>query len=104
MYAIVEIGGQQFKVSKDDVIKTQLLQNKVGDKIEFDKVLFVSDDKNVKVGTPVVKNAKIEGTIVDQMKDKKVTIFKKKRRKGYRVKRGHRQPLTRVKIDNIVLK
>ncbi len=104
MYAIVEIGGQQFKVSKDDVIKTQLLENKVGDKIEFDKVLFVSDDNKTKVGTPFVKNVKIEGTILDQTKDKKVTIFKKKRRKGYEVKRGHRQPLTKVKIENIVLK
>ncbi len=102
MYAIVNIAGHQFKVTKDAVISTQKVEGKAGDKVEFDRLMLLSTDKNVKVGTPYIEGASIQATVVDQIKDKKVVIFKKKRRKGYKLKRGHRQPKTRLKIDKIV--
>jgi large subunit ribosomal protein L21 len=102
MYAIVNIAGHQFKVTKDSVISTQKVEGEAGDKVEFDRVMLLSTDKNIKVGTPYIEGASIQATVVDQIKDKKVVIFKKKRRKGYKLKRGHRQPKTRLKIDKIV--
>ena len=102
MYAIVDIAGQQFKVSKDDVVMAQRLQGDEGSEVEFDKVLLLSGDDGVKVGSPFVDGAKVTASIVEHEKDDKVIVFKKKRRKGYKVKNGHRQPLTKLQIKDIV--
>lgn len=101
MYAVVKIGGHQYKVKEDQTLFVNRL-NSDDDKITLEDVLLVKDSKgNVKVGQPVVEGAKVEATIVDHLKADKVIVFKKKRRKGYRVKNGHRQPITQLKIDKI---
>ncbi|MEM6286907.1 MAG: 50S ribosomal protein L21, partial [Bacteroidota bacterium] len=92
MYAIVEIGGKQFKVAKDDRLYVPRLQAEVGDAVTFDRVLLVSGDDGVSVGTPTVEGASVTATVLDHVKGDKIIVFKKKRRKGYRVKNGHRQP------------
>ncbi len=101
MYAIIEYAGKQFRVEKDMMVKLPLVQAGAGIKIEFDKVLMVDDGKAVKVGQPVLDGVKITGKVVEHDRDKKVIVFKKKRRKGYKVKNGHRQPYTMVQIGNI---
>ena len=101
MYAIVEIAGQQFKVEKDQKIFVHRLDGNEGDAVDFDKVLLVDEDGQVKVGTPVVKGAKVSGKILEHMKGDKVKVFKKKRRKGYQKMNGHRQLFTRVQIESI---
>ena len=101
MYAIVEIAGQQFKVEKDQQIFVHRLDQKEGDKVSFDNVLLVDNDGKVKVGAPAVKGATVDATVVEHLKGDKVIVFKKKRRKGYRKKNGHRQYLTSLKINNI---
>ncbi len=101
MYAIVEIAGTQVKVEKDKYYYTPLLEGKDGDKVEFDNVLLVDDDGKVKVGSPSVKGSKVTGKILGQQKGDKVIVFKKKRRKGYKVKNGHRQQFTKVLIEDI---
>ncbi len=103
MYAMVEIGGQQFRVEKDKTINTQKLHGEVGDNVNFDRVLLVAEGEQIRIGQPTVKGANVAGTIVDQFRDEKVLIFKKKRRKSYRRKNGHRQSLTKVRIDTISL-
>jgi large subunit ribosomal protein L21 len=101
MYAVVEIGGHQYKVSENDRIYVNRL-NTDDEKISFDRVFLIKDDKNnVKVGKPVIDNAKVDAKILDHLKDDKVIVFKKKRRKGYKVKRGHRQHLTQLQIEKI---
>ena len=101
MYAIVDIAGKQFKVTKDQQIFAPKLSGEAGDKIEFKEVLLVDNDGKVKVGNPTVKGAKVSGKIVEHLKGDKVIVFKKKRRKGYKVKNGHRQSFTKIKIDSI---
>ncbi len=101
MYAIVEIAGQQFKVAKDDKIFVNRLSNNEGESVDFENVLLVAD-KNVKVGTPTVKGAKVSAKVLSHLKGDKVIVFKKKRRKGYRVKNGFRAALTQIQIENIV--
>ncbi len=101
MYAIVEIAGTQVKVEKDKFYYTPLLEGKDGDKVEFDQVLLVDNDGKVKVGAPSIKGAKVTGKILGHQKDDKVVVFKKKRRKGYKVKNGHRQQFTKVLIEDI---
>lgn len=101
MYAIVEIAGTQVKVEKDKFYYTPLLEGKDGDKVEFDNVLLVDNDGKVKVGAPTVKGAKVTGKILGHQKGDKVIVFKKKRRKGYKVKNGHRQQFTKVLIEDI---
>lgn len=103
MYAIVEIAGHQFKVSKDDVILAPNLVGDVGNEIELDRVLMTAVDDDVKIGDPVVKGAQVKATIVNFEKGKKVIVFKKKRRKGFQKIHGHREHLTRLKIDDIVV-
>ncbi len=103
MYAVVEVGGHQFKVQKDDEILAPKIEGKEGATVELDKVFLTSDEKGVKVGNPVIKKAKVKAKIVAFERGDKVIVFKKKRRKGYKVKRGHRQDLTRLKIEDIVL-
>ena len=101
MYAIVKIADKQFQVEKDIIVNVPLLNNKVGDKIEFDRVLLYSDGSKVKIGNPVVKGAKVSAEVVGHDRDKKVIVFRKKRRKGFKVKRGHRQDFTKVKITKL---
>lgn len=102
MYAIIKTGGKQYKVSEGDLVRVEKLPYKVGDTVEFDQVLLVSGDE-VKVGSPVIENAKVTATVEDQNKDKKIVVFKYKPKKQYRKKHGHRQPYTLVKIDSISL-
>lgn len=102
MYAIVEIAGQQFKIEKDQKIFVHRLKADEGSKVNFDNVLLVDNDGNVKVGTPSVEGAKVSATIVNHLRGKKVLVFKKKRRKGYQTLNGHRDDLTCIQIDEII--
>lgn len=101
MYAIVEIAGQQFKVAKDQKVFVHRLEAKAGTKVSFDQVLLLDDGGKVTVGAPAIANASVEAKVVKHLKDDKVIVFKKKRRKGYRVKNGHRQSLTEIVIESI---
>ncbi len=101
MYAIVEIGGQQFKIEKDQKIFVNLLDGEAGTEMDFDRVLLVADGDNVRVGTPVVEGAKVKAMVLAQVKADKILVFKKKRRKGYQKMNGHRQPLTQIQIEEI---
>lgn len=101
MYAIVDISGKQFKVEKDQKIFAPLMEGKEGTKVEFDKVMLIDNDGKVKVGAPTVKGSSVSGKILGHVKGDKVIVFKKKRRKGYKVKNGHRQDYTEVLIENI---
>ena len=103
MYAIVEISGKQYKVRENDRLYVPRLQDAPDSKISFDRVLLVSNDKSVSVGTPVVEGASVEATVLDHVKADKVLVFKKKRRKRYKVKRGHRQPYTQILVDKLAL-
>jgi len=103
MYAIVEIAGKQFRVEKGSEVITPRLPFEEGSETEFDRVLLVREPDGVRVGTPTVEGAKVKATVVAHGRDEKVIVFKKKRRKGYKVKRGHRQPHTVVRIDDIVV-
>ncbi|MGQ7870562.1 50S ribosomal protein L21 [Sunxiuqinia sp. sy24] len=102
MYAIVEIAGQQFKVEKDKKIFVHRLQEEEGANVEFSNVLLVDNDGDVKVGTPKVDGAKVSAKVLEHMKGDKVIVFKKKRRKGYKKKNGHRQYLTQIQIEEII--
>jgi len=104
MYAIVEIAGQQFKVEKDQQIFVHRLDNKEGAKVEFDNVLLIDNKAKVNVGAPAISGAKVTAKVLGHMKGDKVIVFKKKRRKGYRVKNGHRQSFTQIEIQSIVEK
>jgi large subunit ribosomal protein L21 len=103
MYAVVEIAGRQFKVSQNDSILVPTLKEKTGATVKFDRILLLEGDEGVTVGHPTVSGAAVEATVLGQVKGDKVIVFKKKRRKGYRVKRGHRQAYTRVQITNIAV-
>ena len=101
MYAIVEIAGQQFKVVQDQKLFVHRLADKEGDKVSFDKVYLLDDGKKVTLGAPAITGASVEAKVVSHLKGDKVIVFKKKRRKGYRVKNGHRQALTELVIEKI---
>ena len=101
MYAIVEIAGQQFKVEKGRTLYTHRLEGDVNAALVFDKVLLVDNSGAVSVGTPTVSGASVKATILEHLKGEKVIVFKKKRRKGYVKKNGHRQYLTKIQIDEI---
>jgi len=101
MYAIVEIAGQQFKVEEGKKIFVHRLKAENGKKVEFDQVLLIEDNGKVTVGEPVIKDAVVEAKVLEHLKGDKVIVFKKKRRKGYRVKNGHRQYFTQVEIVSI---
>jgi len=103
MYAIVEVGGMQWKVEKDRTIRVPKLDADPGKTVEIKEVLLVVDKDQVNIGQPFVSNATVVATVVDHGKDKKVMVFKKKRRKGYQVKRGHRQDFTVLKIADIAV-
>ena len=101
MNAVVEISGKQFKVSKDTKLYVHRLDAKEGAKVSFENVLLLDNGKNLLVGTPNVKGASVEAKVLKHLKDDKVIVFKKKRRKGYRVKNGHRQALTEIVIEKV---
>jgi len=103
MYAIVEIAGQQFKVEKDQKVFVHRLNAEVGAKLDFDKVLLVDNGGKITLGAPAINGAKISVEVVEHVKGDKVIVFKKKRRKGYRKKNGHRQSFTAIKISDINL-
>ena len=101
MYAIIETGGKQYRVQEGDVITVEKLDVNAGDKVELDKVLVLSDDNGLKVGTPYVEGAKVIAEAVENGKGKKVIIFKYKAKKDYRKKQGHRQPYTMIEIKSL---
>ena len=104
MYAIVEMAGQQFKVAKDQKVYVHRLQTEEGKKVVFDNVLLLADGSNITVGAPAIDGAAVEAKVVKHLKGDKVIVFKKKRRKGYKTKNGHRQSLTEIVIESIVAK
>lgn len=101
MFAIVEIAGQQFKVAANQELFVHRLDAKEGDSVSFDNVLLTSDGKKTNVGTPNLNGAKVKATVLEHLKGDKVIVFKKKRRKGYRVKNGHRQSFSKIKVESI---
>jgi large subunit ribosomal protein L21 len=101
MYAIIRTGGKQYQVAAGDTLRVEKLAGEVGDTIELSDVLLVADGDDVKVGKPVVEGAKVVAKIAEQGKAKKVLVFKKKKRKGYKVLRGHRQMFTALSIEEI---
>mgnify|MGYP003572317959 FL=1 len=102
MYAIVEIAGQQFKVAKDQKVFVHRLATEEGKQVAFDNVLLIGDEGKVTVGAPVIEGAQVGAKVLKHLKGDKVIVFKKKRRKGYRVKNGHRQSLSQIVIESIV--
>ena len=103
-FAIIETGGKQYKVSASNILKIEKLDIKKGNKVEFKKVLLVNDDKTVEIGDPTVSGAVVEGMLLDNIKDRKVIVFKKRRRQNSRKRYGHRQPLSKVQITKIMSK
>jgi len=103
-FAIIETGGKQYKVSASNILKVEKLDIKKGNKVEFKKVLLVNDDKTVEIGDPTVSGAVVEGLLLDNIKDRKVIVFKKRRRQNSRKRYGHRQPLSKVQITKIMSK
>ena len=103
MYAVVEISGSQMKVEEGDRVRVPRLQADAGEKIVFDRVLLVSRDGDTLVGTPQVENAAVEARVLEHGLGRKITVFKMKRRKGFRRKNGHRQPFTELQIDGITV-
>jgi len=101
MFAIVNISGKQYRVEKGDQIKVALLETESGKKVKFENVLLTDDGKKVTIGNPVVSGATVSGTVINHGRDRKVIVFKKKRRKGYRRKNGHRQDFSLIQIDSI---
>ena len=102
MFAVIKSGGKQYKVAKDDVIRVEKLDAEAGASVDFNEVLLVGDDKGQTVGAPLVDGASVAATVLEQMRDRKIIIFKKKRRQNYRRKNGHRQHLTVLRIDEIL--
>lgn len=101
MYAVIKTGGKQYRVTEGDVLKVEKLSGEVGGDIEFSEVLAVGEGGDVKIGTPVVEGATVQAEVLEHGKNKKVLVFKKKRRKGYSRKHGHRQHFTNVRIKSI---
>jgi large subunit ribosomal protein L21 len=101
MYAIVEIGGQQFKVQKDQKLFVNLMEEAEGSDFDIERVLLLADGENIRVGQPLVEGARVKAKVLANVKADKVLVFKKKRRKGYQKLNGHRQPLTQIQIEEI---
>jgi len=104
MYAIVDIAGQQFKIENEQEVIVHRLEGEVGSKVEFDQIMLLENNGKIAVGKPFIEGAKVTATILSHLKGDKVTIFKKKRRKGYQKSSGHRQFLTKLQIENIAEK
>src|SRR5215471_3184428 len=103
MYAVIRTGGKQYRVMPGQTVRLEELAGEVGAKIQLADVLMIENDGNVTVGSPLVANAKVEATVVEQDRAKKILVFKKKRKKQYRRTAGHRQDYTAVRIDNIIV-
>ncbi|MCB2182747.1 MAG: 50S ribosomal protein L21 [Desulfobulbaceae bacterium] len=103
MYAIIRTGGKQYQVAAGERLRVEKLAGEVGETVELDDVLLVADGEDIKVGQPVIDGAKVTAQIVEQDKDKKIIVFKKKKRKGYKLRKGHRQPYTALEIKDISL-
>ncbi len=101
MFAVVEIAGQQYKVAKSDKLYVPKMNSEVGAKVKIDKVLLVGDETKTTIGAPYIKGASVEAKVLGHMQDDKVTVFKKKKRKGYRVRRGHRQQYTQIEVTKV---
>jgi len=101
MYAVVRTGGKQLRVAPGDAVRVEKIEGAVGDRVELDEVLLVSGEGEAKIGTPLVEGAKVVGVITAQGRAEKITVFKMKRRKGYRRKAGHRQYYTEVQVEGI---
>ncbi len=101
MFAVVKTGGKQYRVAEGDVIKVEKLEGEAGKKIKLEEVLMIGDGKGVKVGEPLIKGANVTAEVLEQKKDKKITVFKKKRRHNYRRKKGHRQEITVLRVTKI---
>jgi large subunit ribosomal protein L21 len=101
VYAIVDVGGRQFKVFPDRVVRIPRIASQVGEAVDLERILLLSDGKNVEIGKPFIEGKKLHAEVIRHGKEKKVIVFKKKRRKNYRRKRGHRQPFTEVLIKDI---
>ena len=104
MYAVVNSGGKQYKVQQDEILRVEKISGDVGSPVTFDRVLMFSDGENISIGQPVLENVAVEGHIVEQGKAKKIIVFKYKKRKRFRRKKGHRQEFTAVQIDSITAK
>jgi large subunit ribosomal protein L21 len=100
-YAVIRTGGKQYRVAPGDLVRVERLEGDVGSAVEFAEVLLASADDAVRIGTPLVSGARVRGTIVAQGRDRKILVFKKKRRKNYRRRRGHRQSITTVRVTEI---
>jgi large subunit ribosomal protein L21 len=103
MYAVIETGGKQYRVSEGDVVRVESLSSSVGDEVSISEVHLVADGKKVQVGQPTIEGASVTGTVIQEGRGRKVIAFKKKRRKGYKRKIGHRQNYTALRIDKIVV-
>ena len=103
MYAVIKTGGKQYRVDPGKEVRVEKLDGELGDPVTFDQVLMASDGENIRVGKPFLEDTKVVGRITQQGKNKKILVFKYKRRKGYRKKMGHRQQFTQIKIDEIML-
>jgi large subunit ribosomal protein L21 len=103
MYAVIKSGGKQYRVAPGQTIRLEKVAGEVGAKIELGNILLVENDGNVQVGSPLVANAKIQATVVEHDRAKRILVFKKKRKKQYRRTQGHRQDYTAVRIDNIIV-
>ena len=101
MYAIIDVGGRQLRVSPEEVVRVPLMKAEVGAPVTFDRVFALRTDGDLKLGTPTVKGAKVTGEVISHGKADKIIVYKYKRRKFYRRKKGHRQPYTEVKISDI---
>lgn len=102
MYAIMKTGGKQYKVGEGNIIKIEKLPAEVGEKITFEEIIFLTDGEgNVKIGDPHISGAKVIAEVLEQGRDKKIVVYKYKKRKNYHKKQGHRQPFTRIKIEKI---
>ena len=101
MFAVIETGGKQFKIKSGDIIKVEKLETDIGETVKFDNVLFLSDGKEVLCGTPNLENVNVEAEVLEHGRDKKVLVFKKRRRKDYKKRYGHRQYFTKLRITDI---
>ncbi len=101
MFAVVRTGGKQLRVAPGESVRVEKLAGAIGDTVELDEVLLLGGEGDPRIGTPLVEGAKVVGTIIDQARGPKLTIFKMKRRKGYRRKAGHRQPYTEIRVDRV---
>jgi large subunit ribosomal protein L21 len=101
LYAVIKTGGKQYKVNEGSVLKVEKLEAQPGDRITLDQVLMIGDDDGVKIGDPLVANATVTVEVLEQGRDKKIIVYKYKKRKNYHKKQGHRQPFTKIKVEKI---